>query len=256
VATLVTPISKIAFPLPFSCDGVAVTGSMITTGSAFHKRRAMTWTAAPSEAALLPAMPGGAVAAMCAVVVARISLALAAAAAASCFASRAHARAERIALSPALRAAEAASAARRGLVTRDGRITACSRSTRPGRARSGSRSSRTESGAGASRCAPSTNTDSDPPPPGPTARTRRSRPEVVEAAQPGLTLSVLGPRLWLRLCCRCEAQLSSAGPLLPVGEEHPAGAGQSEGRALRTILVVRAVGVTRPSWYNTLLSSS
>ncbi len=79
-----------------------------------------------SEAAVLPAVRGGAIAAMSAVMAARIGLALAAPAVAGCIVSRARARAERAAGSPALRAAAAAAAAaaRRGIITRDGRIAA------------------------------------------------------------------------------------------------------------------------------------
>jgi hypothetical protein len=122
LATLATPIAMLTSPLPFSYDGVAVTGGMIISTS--HVRRAVAWSAVLSEGALLPAVRGGAIAAMSAVMAARIGLALAAAAAAGFIVSRARARAGRAARSPALRAAAAAAAARGGLVTRDGRIAA------------------------------------------------------------------------------------------------------------------------------------
>ncbi len=122
LATLTTPVSLLACPLPFLYDGVAVTGGMLSSTS--RVRRAIACTAALAEAALLPAVPGGAIVAMCVALAARFALALAAATAPTVLAPRARARAERAAQSPALRAAEAAAAARRGLVSRAGRIAA------------------------------------------------------------------------------------------------------------------------------------
>jgi hypothetical protein len=122
LAALTTPIAMLASPLPFLYDGVAVTGGMISSTS--HVRRAIAWAAALVEAALLPTVRGGAIVAMSAALAARFVLALAAAAGPACLAPRARARAERAARSPELRAAAAAAAARRGLVTRSGRIAA------------------------------------------------------------------------------------------------------------------------------------
>ncbi len=122
LATLSTPAALLASPLPFWYDGVAVTAGVV--GSTSHLRRAMAVAAALAEAAVLPAVRGGAILAMVAAMAARIALALGLAAAAACLAPRARAAAARVAASPARRARAAARAARAGLVTRDGRIAA------------------------------------------------------------------------------------------------------------------------------------
>ena len=123
LATQATPIAMFAFPLPFLYDGAAVTAGMISSTS--HVRRAIAWSAAIAEAVLLPTVRGGAIAAMGAAMLARVALALVIpAVAARCLAPYNRACAERAARSPGLRAAAAAAAARRGLVTRSGRIVA------------------------------------------------------------------------------------------------------------------------------------
>ena len=122
LATFAAPLSLLMAPLPFWYDGVAVTAGAV--GSTAYVRRAMAASAALAEAAVLPAVRGGAIAAMGAAMAARVALALALAAAPACLAPRARAAAERAAGSAAARARAAEGAARRGLVTRDGRIAA------------------------------------------------------------------------------------------------------------------------------------
>ncbi len=119
LASLATPVAMFTSPLPFLYDGVAVTGGMISCTS--HVRRAVAAIAALVETVLLPAVPGGAIAAMGAAMVARLVLSPAAAAAAARLPA---ARARAAARSPALRSAAAAAAARGGLVAADGRIAA------------------------------------------------------------------------------------------------------------------------------------
>jgi hypothetical protein len=122
LAALAAPVALLASPLPFWYDGVAVTAGVV--GSTSRVRRAMAAATALADAAALPAVRGGAIAAMGVALVARMALSLALAAAPACLAPRARAAAERAAGSAAARAAAAAAAARRGLVGRDGRIAA------------------------------------------------------------------------------------------------------------------------------------
>jgi hypothetical protein len=121
VAALANASLLFSLPLPYLYDGVASTGGLLSSTSSF--RRWAGRAAALADAALLPAVPGGATAAMGAVLAVRAVAALYGAAASTRWCgARAAARAARTAGDPALRGRAAEAARRAGLLGHDGRI--------------------------------------------------------------------------------------------------------------------------------------
>ncbi len=123
LTTLANASLMLTIPLPYLYDGVATKGGLIVSTSSF--RRWVSGISALADAVLLPAMPGGAIAAMGAALGVRAVMVLYfTTVSAHCCSQRAAERAARTANDPSLRTRAAEAALRSGLLARDGRIRA------------------------------------------------------------------------------------------------------------------------------------